>query len=119
MIFPTYVNVDTVISLSGHSEANGTSDYKDFVVYLQGYKMKIGFKVNRAVFSNNGKRNVCYDMRRYGWSDSMLKWRSKKINNKLKYLSDFIRTSDNEKLDSFLLKKANVLVEKNMFIYRV
>ena len=88
------------------------TEVQRFMVFLQGYKMNIGFKVRRRLCYKNGLRDINYQFIRYGWSTGMLKWRSDKLKQKLYYLENFFQGENINKVDSFLFNDRNVLVEK-------
>jgi hypothetical protein len=109
MTFPDYATVEKKFVTE---DLNTNVECSHFMVLLQGYKVKVGFKVHRSRQKSDGRRIVNYSFERYGWSNSLLKWRSKEFRQKVGYLENFFQNAEKYKIDEFLFKEKNVIVEK-------
>ena len=110
MMFPTYATPKKIFILD---DTKTSVECSHFMVFLQEYKVDVGFRVHRSSQKINGKRVVDYTFERYGWSSDMLRWRSKRFTKLASYLENFFRYSDKNKIDNFLFKNQYVIVEKS------
>lgn len=109
MMFPDYARVERKFVLE--DDKTGV-ECSYFMVFLQGYKAQIGFRIHRSRQKMNGLRVVDYSFQRYGWSTGLLRWRSKEFRRKVSYLESFFKNSDKDKIDDFLFRENKVIVEK-------
>src|ERR1035437_8570786 len=109
MQFPSYASV---VNRVFKEYPMTSTETQKFSIFLQGYKMNIGLKVRRSSQYESGSEKLSYNIERYGWSTGMLKWRSKELKQKLYYLENFFQEEKKDKIDNFLFKDRNVLIEK-------
>lgn len=112
MIFPDYTRVEKKFIIENDKT---DAEFSHFMVFVDGYKVDVGFRIHRSKQKTNGLRVVDYSFERYGWSDSLLKWRSKEFGQKVVYLENFFHNAGKDKIDDFLFKDKKVIVEK---VYR-
>jgi hypothetical protein len=110
MMFPAYATVNKIFILD---DAKTGVECSHFMVFMQGYKVDVGFRIHRSSQKINRKRAIDYTFERYGWSSKMLNWRSLKFRQQMYYLEDFFKFSEKDKIDSFLFKNKCVLLEKS------
>lgn len=110
MIYPSYAIVEK--KLFSEYPMSQSEVYR-FGVFIQGFKMDIGFKVSRRLCHKNGLRNITYEFTRYGWSTGMLRWRSLTFRQRISYLENFFQYADKDKIENFLFRERNVLIEKS------
>lgn len=108
-MFPNYARVEKRFVLE--DEKTGV-ECSHFMVFLQGYKSNIGFRIHRSRQKTDGLRNVDYTFERYGWSTGWLSWRSQELGQKVIYLENFFKNAEKDKIDEFLFRDKNVIVEK-------
>lgn len=108
-MFPAYATVNKVFILE---DAKTGVECSHFMVFLQGYRVNVGFRVHRSSQIIKGKRAIDYTFERYGWSIDMLQWRNLEFKRKTSYLESFFQYADKDKIDNFIFKNQCVLVEK-------